>query len=82
MCHHTKPVRQWRKLKRWAGNCYNIRRKSRLAPSDSPLFGPLKELLEDRIKLFKNDEYVQQHVQNFLQDAIKDFYAAGFSQLV
>ena len=51
-----------------------------LAPSDFHLFGPLKELL-GCIKFEKNDEHVQQHVQKFLYDVIKDFYATGFSWL-
>jgi len=29
--------------------------------------------------LFENNEDVQQHVQKFLLDANKDFYATGFS---
>jgi len=51
-----------------------------LAPSDFHLFGPLKEFLGG-IK-FENDEDVQQHVIQFLSAADKEFYAAGFSQLV
>ena len=81
MHHHTGLVKQWRKLKRWAGNCYNIHRTVHdLAPSDFHLFGPLKESLGG-IK-FDNNEDVQQHVLQFLHAADKDFYAAGFNKLV
>ena len=51
-----------------------------LAPSDFHLFGPLKKLLGGIT--FENGDAVKQHVLKFLHSTGKDFYAAGFMQLV
>jgi len=50
-----------------------------LASSDFHLFGPLQESLGGIT--FENDDAVK-HVMKFLHSTDKDFYAAGFTQLV
>jgi len=51
-----------------------------LASSDFHLYRPLKESFSG-IK-FENNHAVKQHVLRFVYSSDKDFYAAGFTQLV